>query len=160
MNGLFTYPSPVNEKAARIVAICVVAVSVLGLVTGWYWLLAVLAVGFWLRVLTGPRIDPFALLAKNLAPKFGKPAFTPGPPKRFAQTIGAVLTTFGAVMWFGFDSQTIAVAVLAIMAVFASLEGFLNICVGCKIFAVLMKIGVIPDRICLECADISRRHAG
>jgi hypothetical protein len=26
----------------------------------------------------------------------------------------------------------------------------------CKVFAILMKLGIVPDEICLECADIGR----
>ena len=37
--SFFTFPNPVNDKAARTVATGVVAISVLTLVTGWWWLL-------------------------------------------------------------------------------------------------------------------------
>jgi len=45
------------------------------------------------------------------------------------------------------------------MVVFPALEAVLGFCVGCKLFAVLMKLGVVPEEICLECADISLRRA-
>lgn len=45
------------------------------------------------------------------------------------------------------------------MIVFPALEAILGLGVGCKVFVVLMKLGVVPEEICLECADISLRRA-
>ena len=77
----FEFPAIVNEKAARVVAGLVVLVAALALLTGWLWLSAVLAVGFALRVASGPRFDPFGQLAtKVIAPRLGEPVMVPGPP--------------------------------------------------------------------------------
>ena len=51
----------------------------------------------------------------------------------------------------------VAQALVAGLAVAASLEAALGFCLGCKVFALLMRVGVIPEEICLDCADISRR---
>jgi hypothetical protein len=42
------------------------------------------------------------------------------------------------------------------MVVFATLESGFALCVGCKIFAGLMAIGVVPAAACEACADVSR----
>ncbi len=44
------------------------------------------------------------------------------------------------------------------MLVFPFLESVLGICVGCIVFRGLMRVGVIPEEVCLECADISLRR--
>ena len=44
------------------------------------------------------------------------------------------------------------------MIVFPALEAILGLCVGCKVFGVLMKLGIVPEEICQECADISLRQ--
>ncbi|MBN8869714.1 MAG: DUF4395 family protein [Solirubrobacterales bacterium] len=44
------------------------------------------------------------------------------------------------------------------MAVFATLESVFAFCVGCQIFALLMRAGIIPDEVCEACADISLRR--
>ena len=150
----------VNEKAARVVAGCVVLLSMVGLVTGWMWLLPVMAVGFWLRVASGPRFSPLGLFATRVAaPRLGDEKLVPGPPKRFAQTIGAVTTTVGAILALPLGIEAAGYAVFAIMAVFATLESVFAFCVGCQIFALLMRVGVIPDEVCEACADISLRRA-
>lgn len=114
MRSLFAFPNPVNEKAARVVAGTVFAISIVALVTGAYWLLAVLAYGFIARVLTGPTLSPLGRLATSvLAPRMGEARPVPGPPKRFAQGIGAVLTTTGAICVLAGASSTVAIVLLA-----------------------------------------------
>ena len=94
---MFAFPNPVNEYAARITAALVVALSAVTLLTGFGWGLAVIAAGFWLRVLFGPRISPLAQLSvKVLTPWLGRTRLVPGPPKRFAQGIGAAVSTAAA----------------------------------------------------------------
>src|SRR5471032_2961412 len=93
MAGLLSFPNPVNEKAARTVAAGVLALSIVTLATGAYWLTAVMAYGFVARVLAGPTLSPLGQVATRLvAPRLGAPKLVPGPPKRFAQAIGAVMT--------------------------------------------------------------------
>ena len=45
-----------------------------------------------------------------------------------------------------------------VMVVFPALEAVLGLCVGCRVFGLLMRLGVVPEEICLECADISLRR--
>jgi len=158
MSTLLSFPNPVNEKAARVVAGGVALVAAVILATGWQWLLVVLAYGFWARVLTGPALSPLGRFATGVAaPRLGEPHYVPGPPKRFAQAIGAVVTTLAAVCALALDWTTGAEVLTALMVVFATLESVFRLCVGCKIFAALMAAGVIPDEICAECANIWAR---
>lgn len=116
-----------------------------------------LAAGFVLRVTTASRIDPIAFVASRMiAPRLGTPRWTPGPPKRFAQGIGAALTVPAAVLAFA-GATTAAVLLVVLVACAAALEGLAGFCVGCWAFARLMDAGVIPATICEECADLSRR---
>jgi hypothetical protein len=39
----------------------------------------------------------------------------------------------------------------------AGLESIAGYCVGCKVFGLLMRAGMIPDSVCAECADIRPR---
>ena len=158
MRDFFSYPSPVNNKPVRFVAGCVAALALTGLITGWDWLIPVLAIGFCLRAAAGPRLDPLAMLARKLAPRFGEPAWKPGPPKRFAQAIGATVTTIGTILVFGFGIDVAAPVVFAMIAVFATLESVFNFCVGCTMFAGLMRLGLIPEEVCEECANINLRR--
>ena len=157
---VFSFPNPVNEKAARVVAGAVCVLSIVTLATGAYWLAAVLAYGFAARVLAGPTLSPLGQLATRVvAPRLGPPKLVPGPPKRFAQAIGAVTTIAVAVTALVAGDHTIADALLGLMIAGSALESLLAYCVGCQLFALLMRTGVIPEAICLECADVSLRRA-
>jgi Domain of unknown function (DUF4395) len=160
LGEIFSFPNPVNEKAARTVAGGVLAIACLTLATSWYWLLPVLAYGFLARVLTGPTLSPLGRLATRvIAPRLGAEVLVPGPPKRFAQAIGATLTIAASVAALGFAADTLADVLLVALILAAALESILAYCLGCRIFALLMGAGVVPESVCLECAEISRRHA-
>src|SRR5438309_11188274 len=108
MRSLFSFPNPVNDVSARLVAAGVVVLALAALLTQERWLLVVLAYGFVARVLTGPKLSPLGLLAtKVLTPRLPFPAkHVPGPPKRFAQACGAALTVPVVVLYFGFGGST------------------------------------------------------
>ena len=154
----FEFPAVVNEKAARAVAGLVVLVAAVALLTGWLWLSAVLAVGFALRVASGPRFDPFGQLAtKVIAPRLGEPVLVPGPPKRFAQAIGLVLTLVATGLLVA-GLPVVTTALLGILLVFATLESAFGFCAGCYAFGLLMRAGLVPEETCAACNDISLRQ--
>ena len=155
---IFGFPNPVNEKAARVVAAVVAILGIAILATGARWLLLALAYGFWARVLTGPTLSPLGRVAMRVvAPRLGPPKYVAGPPKRFAQGMGAVITTAGAIAWLGFGLAGVADVLLALLVVAATLESVFAFCVGCQIFGLLMRAGLVPESVCVECADIRAR---
>ncbi len=157
---LIGFPETVNEVAARLVAGGVVVMSLSALVLRQHWLLVPLAYGFWARVLTGPRLSPLALLVTRVVvPRLGVPERpVPGPPKRFAQGIGAACTSIALLAYFGFGLTGVADVILAMMVGFATLESVFALCVGCRIFALLMRAGVIPAEVCEACNDLTARR--
>lgn len=160
MAKVFGFPNPVNETSARIVAAGAVAMSVLFLVTQSGWVLVPLTYGFWARVLTGPKLSPLGRLSTQvITPRLRfEHRFTAGAPKRFAQGMGTAFATVASVLWvLGYHGA--ASVTIAMLAVAASLEAFVGFCCGCAIFAQLMRWNLVPERVCLECADISRRVA-
>jgi hypothetical protein len=158
MAELFSFPHPVNEKAARTVAAVVLVLAAVTLATSWYVLLAVLAYGFIARALTGPTLSPLGRVASQLvAPRLGAAKPVSGPPKRFAQAMGATITTAAAVLALGFALNGPADALLVALIVAAGLESIFAYCVGCKVFGLLMRTGVIPEAVCAECTDIWSR---
>jgi Domain of unknown function (DUF4395) len=159
---LFSFPNPVNELSARLVAGGVVAMAVAAIVLGQFWLLIPLAYGFVARVLTGPTLSPLGqLVTRVITPRLPLPAkYVPGPPKRFAQGIGATVTVAAVVAYFWFGSSGTAYALLGAIVVAATLESVFAICLGCITFGLLMRWGVIPDEVCERCNDIWGRGLG
>ena len=159
MARLFEFPNPVNEVSARLVAGGVVLLCLATIVLDQPWLTAVIAYGFVARVLTGPTLSPLGqLVTRVITPRLGLPAKpVPGPPKRFAQGIGAVLSVTAAVLALGFGQVLAAYVLLGLLVVAATLESVFAYCLGCKIFAGLMRFGLIPEAVCAECNDIWNR---
>jgi hypothetical protein len=154
--ALFAFPDPVNEVSARLVAGGVVLLSAVTIVFDQRWLTAVIAYGFLARVLTGPTLSPLGQFATRiLTPRLNLAAKpVPGPPKRFAQGIGVAFSVSAAVLALGFGLTTAAYIVLGLLIVAATLESVFGVCLGCRAFAVLMRMGVIPQEVCERCADI------
>jgi hypothetical protein len=158
-SAVFAFPNPVNEYAARITAGLVVLLAGATLLTGSVWGLVLIAGGFWLRVLFGPRISPLALLSvKVLAPRLGRARLVPGPPKRFAQGMGTVVSTTALIL-FAAGAAPAAWIALAILIAAASLEAFAGFCLGCVIFGVLQRRGLIPEDICEACNNVALRRS-
>ncbi len=160
MTGLFSFPNPVNDAAARTVALGVVTLSTITLVTGWAWLLIPLTYGFLARVLTGPTLSPLGQFAVRVAgPRLVSwQKFVPGPPKRFAQGIGLVFSGSALITWLSAGWPVARWILLPLIAA-ASLEGFLGFCLGCTMFGWLIRWGVIPDSVCADCGDLAARWA-
>jgi len=158
--SVFTFPNPVNEYAARTVAGGVVVMAVCTVAFRQPWILVPLAYGFWARVAAGPRFSPLGQLATRVvAPRLPwGPKPVAGPPKRFAQAIGAAFSTTALVLWFGFGLGSAASVVVGLLAVAALLESALGLCLGCRGFGLLMRAGVVPEEVCEACADLSLRH--
>ena len=155
--SIFSFPNPVNEVSARLVAGGVVLIALAAIIFAQPWIFVVLAFGFVARVLTGPTFSPLGqFVTRVLTPALPfDEKLVPGPPKRFAQGIGAVFSVTAAVLAIGFDQLGATSVVLAVLALFATLESVFGICVGCKVFALLMRAGLIPAEICESCNNIA-----
>ena len=156
MRGLLSFPNPVNETSARVVAGTVAVLAVLTVAFQQGWLLPVLAYGFVARALTGPTLSPLGLLATRVVtPRLPVAArYSPGPAKRFAQTIGAAFTLTATLLWYAADQQVAALALAGVIAVFASLEAAFGLCVGCRTFYLGMRLGLVPPSVCEDCARV------
>jgi len=150
----FSFPNPVNETSARLVALGVVVQAVVFLVVREGWLLVPLVSGFAARVLTGPTMSPLGQFSVRVATPFVEQRLgvasrrVPGPPKRFAQAIGLAFTTGAAIGWMT-GTSWLTVALLAGLLVAASLEAFAAICLGCIAYAAIWG--------CEDCDDIGER---
>ncbi len=160
-SSLLSFPNPVNDVSARTVATGVVVMALLVAGPGWGWVLVPLTYGFIARVLTGPTLSPLGQFAvRVVAPRLPQhEQLVPGPPKRFAQGIGVVFTVSASALWLA-GAPGAARIVVAMLAVAATLEAAFGFCLGCKVFALLMRVGVVPESVCEECNDLSLRIPG
>jgi hypothetical protein len=154
---LFSFPNPVNEVSARLVAGGVVLLSLATILFDQPWVTAVIAYGFLARVLSGPTLSPLGqLVTRMITPRLRVTARpVPGPPKRFAQGIGVVFSVSAAVLALGFGLTSAAYVLLALLIVAATLESVFGLCLGCRAFAILMRAGMIPEEVCERCNNIA-----
>jgi hypothetical protein len=155
MRPMFTFPNPVNDVAARTVATGVILMALAAIVFRQPWLTIPLAYGFVARVASGPRFSPLGLLATRVvAPRLSRwEKLVPGPPKRFAQSMGAAFTLTALGLWLA-GHPTGSYIVLGLLLIPATLEAAFGYCVGCKLFAFGIHRGWVPETVCEECADI------
>ena len=156
----FPFPELINDVAARFVGAGVLFMSLCSiiLITAdnniMYFTLGSLCYGLFARVCFGATISPLALIVtKIIVPKthFNE-KYVPGPPKRFAQLIGFIIS-FLTIASILLGNPYIAVLLLAVLSIFAFLESALGYCFACKVFKLLMKAGLIPESACQLCAS-------
>lgn len=147
---LFSFPDPVNETSARLVAGGVVAQAVAFLVWREGWILAPLVYGFAARVLSGPTLSPLGQLATRVVTPTlrGEHRLVPGPPKRFAQGVGLAFSAGATAAWL-FGAPGVAYVLLGFLVVAATLESVFAVCLGCIAFSFFWE--------CDDCNDISER---
>ena len=125
------------------------------------WLMVPLTYGFAARVATGPKLSPLGQLAtKVVTPRLKvQHRFSPGPPKRLAQAMGLAMSGGALALHYGFGRPSAAKRLLAVLIGAAGLEAVFGLCLACKLFGLGMRVGVVPESVCEECRDISRRLA-
>ena len=121
---MFSFPNPVNEVSARLVAAGVVTLGLAAIALDARWVTVILAYGFIARVLTGPTLSPLGqLVTRVITPRLSiEPRLVPGPPKRFAQAIGVAFSVTALVLTFGFGQWGAAKVVLGLLVTAAFLE--------------------------------------
>jgi hypothetical protein len=126
----------IDERAPRVNQVVVGLVSLLGVATGWWWLLALLALQLALGLTLGRRwCLPCLFYFEVLQPRFGEGVLEDSRPPRFANMVGlgflaaaslAYLvgwTTLGAVLG----------GLVAALALLAATTGF---CAGCTAYRI------------------------
>ena len=159
LRALLSFPDPVNETSARLVAAGVVIEAIVFLIVREWWVLIPLTYGFLARVATGPTLSPLGqFVTRSATPSVEhvlrrrRPGFesrqVPGRPKRFAQSIGLAFTASASIAW-ALGAPSVAVVLIGLLAVAATLESVFAICLGCIAYSAIWG--------CADCDDISDR---
>lgn len=154
--SLFEFPHPVNETSARVVATGVVAMAATAAIADQPLIMLPLAYGFAARVAAGPRFSPLGLLATRVVtPRLNvKHNYSAGPPKRLAQAMGLAMSVTALGLRYWARRPQAARLALGALATAAALEAAFGLCLGCKLFELGMRAGVVPESVCEECRDI------
>ena len=132
-------PNQVNLAKVRSNALQTVVITLAAAVTTSWWIMALLAADFFIRGVLNPRWSPLSqisgrFLAKMLRFEQRQIYF---PPKQFAARVGLVFSLAAAVLMLS-GAMTAGIVVAVTLIVFASLECFFNICMGCIIFTAII----------------------
>jgi Domain of unknown function (DUF4395) len=155
-SDVFRFPNPVNETSARLVAAGVLAMASATVLLDEPWILFPLTYGFAARVTTGPTLSPLGQLATRvITPRLDmRHRYSPGAPKRLAQGVGLALSGSATLLYYGLGRKRAAYRLLGGLIVAASLESLFGLCLACQAFPVLIKLGVVPESVCEDCANI------
>jgi hypothetical protein len=155
----FSFPNPINESVARSVAAGVVIMSAATIAFDFPPIMFLIAYGFIARVAAGPRLSPLAQVVQKIVIPVLKLPYKPiaGPPKRFAAAIGVTFSLTAIILHYGFGLTGVSYGVLGALIFAAGLEAVFGYCLGCKVFSILMKVGLIPESVCLDCANFGAK---
>lgn len=102
-------------------------------------------IDFFAKVILGPKFSPISRVA-NLIVSKQQPEYVGAIQKRFAWSIGLLLSGTMMILLFGFGIQGIPnLIICGICLTFMFFETAFGICVGCKIYSALLKAGVLKE---------------
>ena len=124
----------IDSRAPRFNQATIGALSVLAVVTGWWWLLAILAAQLVVGLMLGRRFClPCLAYFELVQPRFGEGALEDARPPRFANFVGALFLTSATLAYAaGHDLLgPILGGIVAVLALLAAATGF---CTGCEAY--------------------------
>lgn len=133
--GKLQIPNQVDLAKVRSNALQTIIITLVAVLTTEWWIMGLLAIDFFIRGFMNPKWSILSRISGRFFAKvlpFGhKLIFF--PPKQFAARVGFGFSIVAAgLMFSGYLTAGILVAVT--LVVFASLECFLNICMGCIVY--------------------------
>jgi Domain of unknown function (DUF4395) len=138
----------IDARAPRFNQATIGVLSVVALLTGWWWLLALLA----LQLIVGLRFGRRFCLACVAYFRFVQPRFGEGPvedarPPRFANLVGAVVLSAATLAYLaGFP--VVGAVLGGVVATLALLAAATGLCVGCELYKLLARVrGVRPGSV-------------
>lgn len=150
----FRFPTQVPESVVRWTAIGVGTTAGAYVLTGWLWLPLFLAVDFAVRCWIYPKASPIGLGARFLAQRFplwGN-SWVYTAPKRFAAGIGFSMMVTVVLLDGVWHLNIPAFTLAAVLVVFSALSALFGFCLGCKIYGLLVQVGLIDESGCPTCA--------
>jgi len=124
----------IDSRAPRTNQAVVGLVSVLAVATGWWWLLALLALQLAVGLTFGRRYClPCVLYFEVIQPRFGEGPLEDSRPPRAANVVGLVVLTAASVA-FASGLQTLGVGLGILVAALALLAAVTGFCTGCEAY--------------------------
>jgi hypothetical protein len=124
----------IDSRAPRTNQAVVGLVSVLAVATGWWWLLALLALQLAVGLTFGRRYClPCLLYFEAIQPRFGEGPLEDSRPPRVANMIGFAFLSFAAIAYAG-GATVVGIALGVLVAVLALVAAVTGFCSGCEAY--------------------------
>jgi hypothetical protein len=124
----------IDSRAPRTNQAVIGVLSLLAVATGWWWLLAVLALQLAVGLVFGRRFClPCAFYFEVLQPRFGEGPLEDSRPPRAANVVGLVVLT-GASVAYAADLTWLGVGLGLLVAALALLAALTGFCTGCEAY--------------------------
>ncbi len=138
----------IDSRAPRFNQAVVGAVSALAVVTGWWWLLALLAAQLVVGLSLGRKYClPCLAYFELVQPVFGEGPLEDARPPRFANMVGAAALSAASVAYV-LDAEVAGAALGGLVSALALLASATGLCAGCEAY----KIGyVLTGRRFVSC---------
>jgi Domain of unknown function (DUF4395) len=149
----------IDARAPRFNQATIALVSAVALLTGWWWLLALLALQLILGLTLGRRwCLPCVFYFEVVQPRFGEGTVEDARPPRFANKVGAGFLSAATLAYLA--GLPAAGAVLGgIVGLLALLAAATGLCVGCELYKLLARLrGVRPGQV--ASVDLAELGAG
>jgi hypothetical protein len=130
----------IDSRAPRANQAVIGVLSLVAVATGWWWLLALLALQLALGLTLGRRwCLPCLAYFELVQPRFGEGRLEDSRPPRAANVVGfGVLTAASVAYGLGWDTAGAALGLLvAALALLAAATGF---CTGCEAYKLLCRL--------------------
>ena len=127
-----------SQNKIRIVALMVFILTLIFIFSNYILIPIFLMVDFALRGFNFGKFSPLSFISSKVSkflPFADKPVFF--PPKQFAAKIGFLFSITLIVFYF-LDLNSIVIA--SVLAFFAAMEAFFNVCMGCIVYNYFQKI--------------------
>jgi hypothetical protein len=152
----------IDSRAPRFNQATIGLLALVGVLTGWWWLLGLLATQLAIGLTLGRRYClPCLAYFELVQPRFGEGPIEDSRPPRFANMVG-VAVLGGATLAYGLDFGTVGAALGLLVAGLALLAAATGLCAGCEAYRIGARLrGVRSHRLDrVELADLGLTPAG
>jgi hypothetical protein len=138
----------IDSRAPRTNQAVVGLVSVLAVATGWWWLLALLALQLAVGLTFGRRYClPCLLYFEAIQPRFGEGPLEDSRPPRVANMVGFAFLSFAAIAYAA-GAPVLGVALGVLVAALALLAAVTGFCTGCEAYKLACRLTGKPFVSC------------
>jgi hypothetical protein len=124
----------IDSRAPRFTQATIGVLSVLAVVTGWWWLLGVLALQLAVGLTLGRRFClPCLAYFELVQPRFGEGPLEDSRPPRFANLVGAAFLA-AATLSYAIGLETLGAVLGSVVAGLALLAAATGFCTGCEAY--------------------------